>query len=52
MMTAEEVGGGLVLPFVAQTVAGKAGAGAILLTIFMVSQMAAYPWDPYSMRER
>ncbi|KAG9796326.1 urea active transporter-like protein, partial [Aureobasidium melanogenum] len=34
-MTAEEVSGGLVLPYVAQAVAGKAGAGAILLTIFM-----------------
>ncbi|KAL2444296.1 putative urea active transporter 1 [Exophiala dermatitidis] len=34
-MTAEEVSGGLVLPYVAQAVAGKGGAGAILLTIFM-----------------
>lgn len=36
-MTAEEVDAGLVLPYVTQAVAGKAGAGALLLTIFMVS---------------
>lgn len=36
-LTADEVANGLVLPYVAQAVAGKAGAGAILLTIFMVS---------------
>lgn len=36
-MTDDEVGSGLVLPFVAQAVAGKAGAGAFLVTIFMVS---------------
>ncbi|KAL3481699.1 Sodium:solute symporter family-domain-containing protein [Aspergillus californicus] len=34
-MTSAEVSAGLVLPYVAQAVAGKAGAGAILLTIFM-----------------
>ncbi|KAI1629485.1 SSS family solute:Na+ symporter [Exophiala viscosa] len=34
-LTADEVANGLVLPYVAQAVAGKAGAGAILLTIFM-----------------
>ncbi|KAJ0423270.1 Sodium:solute symporter family-domain-containing protein [Aspergillus carlsbadensis] len=34
-MTPGEVNAGLVLPYVAQTVAGKAGAGAILVTIFM-----------------
>ncbi|KAL4784199.1 Sodium:solute symporter family-domain-containing protein [Aspergillus varians] len=34
-MTPSEVSAGLVLPYVAQTVAGKGGAGAILLTIFM-----------------
>ena len=34
-MTAEEVGASLVLPYVAQTVAGKGGAAAILLIIFM-----------------
>ncbi|EOO00270.1 putative urea active transporter protein [Phaeoacremonium minimum UCRPA7] len=37
LMTAEEVDAGLVLPYVTQAVAGKAGAGALLLTIFMVS---------------
>lgn len=36
MMTSTEVDNGLVLPYVVQTVAGKAGAGALLLTIFMV----------------
>ncbi|KAI1206058.1 sodium/proline symporter [Annulohypoxylon truncatum] len=35
MMTAEEVTSGLVLPYVVQAVAGKAGAGALLVTIFM-----------------
>ncbi|KAE8334073.1 Sodium:solute symporter family-domain-containing protein [Aspergillus sergii] len=34
-MTPDEVNAGLVLPYVAQAVAGKAGAGAILLVIFM-----------------
>ncbi|KAF9890728.1 hypothetical protein FE257_005594 [Aspergillus nanangensis] len=34
-MSPEEVNAGLVLPYVAQAVAGKAGAGAILLIIFM-----------------
>ncbi|KAL2819602.1 Sodium:solute symporter family-domain-containing protein [Aspergillus cavernicola] len=34
-MTSNEVNAGLVLPYVAQAVAGKAGAGAVLLTIFM-----------------
>ncbi|OJI96223.1 hypothetical protein ASPVEDRAFT_78001 [Aspergillus versicolor CBS 583.65] len=34
-MTSSEVSAGLVLPYVAQAVAGKAGAGAILVTIFM-----------------
>ncbi|KAL4887682.1 Sodium:solute symporter family-domain-containing protein [Aspergillus karnatakaensis] len=34
-MTPGEVNAGLVLPYVAQAVAGKAGAGAILVTIFM-----------------
>jgi Na+/proline symporter len=37
-MTDAEVTGGLVLPYVAQAVAGKGGAAAILLTIFMVNQ--------------
>lgn len=35
-MTAEEVSSGLVLPYVVQAVSGKAGAGALLVTIFMV----------------
>ncbi|KAF4460306.1 Sodium solute symporter [Fusarium albosuccineum] len=35
LMTPEEVSGGLVLPYVAQAVAGKAGAAALLITIFM-----------------
>jgi hypothetical protein len=35
-MTEEEISSGLVLTYVAQAVAGKAGAAAILLTIFMV----------------
>lgn len=35
-LTATEVSNGLVLPYVAQTVAGKGGAAAILITIFMV----------------
>ncbi|KAI1103865.1 sodium/proline symporter [Jackrogersella minutella] len=35
MMTTEEVTSGLVLPYVVQAVAGKAGASALLLTIFM-----------------
>ncbi|CAO2649799.1 Nn.00g010910.m01.CDS01 [Neocucurbitaria sp. VM-36] len=35
MMSDEEVGASLVLPYVAQTVAGKGGAAAILLVIFM-----------------
>ncbi|KAF2638816.1 SSS family solute:Na+ symporter [Massarina eburnea CBS 473.64] len=40
-MTEAEVGAGLVLPYVAQTVAGKGGAFAILLTIFMSSTSIA-----------
>lgn len=36
MMTEAEINAGLVLPYVAQAVAGKAGAAAILLSIFMV----------------
>lgn len=35
-MTEADVSSGLVLPYVAQAVAGKAGAGALLVTIFMV----------------
>jgi hypothetical protein len=35
-MTADEVDNGFVLPYVAQAVAGKAGAATILLVIFMV----------------
>lgn len=35
-MTAEEVSSGLVLPYVVQAVSGKAGAGALLVTIFTV----------------
>ena len=35
-MSDAEISAGLVLPYVAQTIAGK-GAAAILLTIFMVS---------------
>jgi Na+/proline symporter len=38
MMTSDEVGNGLVLPYVAQAVAGKAGAGAFLVVIFTVRQ--------------
>ncbi|KAF2447889.1 SSS family solute:Na+ symporter [Karstenula rhodostoma CBS 690.94] len=34
-MSEAEVGAGLVLPYVAQTVAGKGGAAALLLVIFM-----------------
>lgn len=34
-MTAEEVSSGLVLPFVSQAIAGKGGAGAVLVIIFM-----------------
>ncbi|KIW26206.1 uncharacterized protein PV07_09319 [Cladophialophora immunda] len=34
-MTAEEVGAGLVLPYVSQAIAGKGGAGAVLVIIFM-----------------
>ncbi|KAI3395671.1 hypothetical protein diail_968 [Diaporthe ilicicola] len=35
MMTSEEVNAGLVLPFVAQAVAGRSGAAAILVVTFM-----------------
>lgn len=35
-MTNEEVSGGLVMPYMAQAVAGKGGAVAILLILFMV----------------
>lgn len=35
-MSEADVGAGLVLPYVAQTVAGKGGAAALLLVIFMV----------------
>lgn len=35
-MTDAEVGAGLVLPYVASAVAGKGGAVAILLILFMV----------------
>ena len=35
-MTYEEVSGGLVMPYMAQAVAGKGGAVAILLVLFMV----------------
>jgi Na+/proline symporter len=38
-MAEEEIGGGLVLPYVAQAVAGKAGAAALLVTIFMVNTL-------------
>lgn len=34
-MTSSEVGAGLVLPFAAQTILGKGGAGAVLLLMFM-----------------
>ena len=37
LMTAQEVSSGLVLPFTSQAVAGKGGAVAILLVIFMVT---------------
>ena len=40
-MTPEEVSAGLVLPYVAQTVTGKGGAGAILLIIFMATTSIA-----------
>jgi hypothetical protein len=36
MITSDEVGNGLVLPYVPQAVAGKAGAGAFLVVIFML----------------
>lgn len=36
-MTYEEVANGLVLPYMSQAVAGKCGAAAILLILFMVS---------------
>lgn len=36
MMTSDEVNAGLVLPFVAQAVAGRSGAAAILVVTFMV----------------
>lgn len=36
-MTQAEVASGLVLPYMSQAVAGKGGAAAILLTLFMVS---------------
>ena len=35
-MTPAEVSGGLVLPYASQAVAGKGGAVAILLILFMV----------------
>jgi hypothetical protein len=38
IITSDEVGNGLVLLYVAQAVAGKAGAGAFLVVIFMVCQ--------------
>ncbi|KAL7623133.1 hypothetical protein AAE478_006814 [Parahypoxylon ruwenzoriense] len=34
-MTPEEITSGLILPYVVQAVSGKAGAGALLITIFM-----------------
>jgi hypothetical protein len=37
-MTDTEINSGLVLPYVIQAVAGKGGAAALLITIFMVSQ--------------
>ncbi|EXJ79152.1 hypothetical protein A1O3_08653 [Capronia epimyces CBS 606.96] len=40
-MTAEEVSSGAVLPYLAQAVAGKGGAGALLLTVFMSSTSIA-----------
>ncbi|KAK4235460.1 Sodium:solute symporter family-domain-containing protein [Achaetomium macrosporum] len=40
MMASEEVNAGLVLPFVAQAVAGRSGAAAILVVTFMVSSQA------------
>jgi Na+/proline symporter len=36
LMTAQEVASGLILPYTSQAVAGKGGAAAILLVIFMV----------------
>ncbi|KAH8198342.1 hypothetical protein TruAng_007497 [Truncatella angustata] len=41
MMTADEVDAGLVLPYVAQAVAGKGGAAAILLVTFMACTSVA-----------
>ncbi|KAF4126263.1 LOW QUALITY PROTEIN: urea-proton symporter [Geosmithia morbida] len=40
-MTEQEVASGLVLPYVVQTVAGKGGAVALLLTIFMATTSVA-----------
>jgi urea-proton symporter len=40
-MTAEEVSSGLVLPYAAQAVTGKAGAAALLITIFMATTSIA-----------
>jgi urea-proton symporter len=34
-MTTEEVSSGLVLPYVSQALAGKGGAGAVLVIVFM-----------------
>jgi hypothetical protein len=38
-MTDEEIGAGLVLPYVAQAVAGQAGAAVLLVIIFMVGSI-------------
>ena len=35
-MTSEEVSSGLVLPYVSTAIAGKGGAGAVLVIVFMV----------------
>lgn len=41
-MTHAEVSGGLVLPYVSQAIAGKGGAGAVLVIIFMVGDPPGY----------
>lgn len=35
-MTTEQVSSGLVLPYMSQAIAGKGGAGAVLVIVFMV----------------
>ena len=42
-MTSEEVASGLVLPYVSQAIAGKGGAGAVLVIVFMVRMLPKLP---------